>query len=174
MFGPTLSHQLLLELQRLHARGLMHLNSTHLVAPSGRTQLLQKAHIWEAELTLDASVRAEAPLLAQLDEQAASLATMVNLFVPQLRLESHAIKLQHNEGAWCHAAACAWLPAHACVLSVTRAGCSPAAASCRLHTTHNPMHCVGEQSPQAAVAASQSMLTAMRRMTVGGSLRLCI
>ena len=52
----------------------------------------------EAELTLEAAVREAAPLVAQLDADR-RLATMLNLFLPQLRLESAAIKMQHNEGA---------------------------------------------------------------------------
>jgi hypothetical protein len=54
----------------------------------------------EAELTLEAAVREAAPLVAQLDADR-RLATMLNLFLPKLRLESHAIKMQHNEGEAC-------------------------------------------------------------------------
>jgi hypothetical protein len=54
----------------------------------------------EAELTLEDTVRKAAPLVAQLDADR-RLATMLNLFLPQLRLESHAIKMQRNEGEAC-------------------------------------------------------------------------
>lgn len=53
--------------------------------------------VMEAELTFDPQVRAAAPLVSQLDADS-RLRTMLNLFMPQLRLESHAIKMQHNEG----------------------------------------------------------------------------
>lgn len=51
----------------------------------------------EAELTLDPTIQAAAPLIAQLNTDR-TLATMLNLHVPQLRLDSQAIKMQHNEG----------------------------------------------------------------------------
>jgi hypothetical protein len=89
--------QLKQELLAVHSRGLMHLNHTHLVSMGAATQLLPKAHIWEAELTLDQAVQDAAPLIAQLNGDA-TLATMLSLHMPQLRLESQAIKLQYNEG----------------------------------------------------------------------------
>ena len=74
----------------------MHLNHTHLVS-KGSTKLLPKSQIWEAELTLDPAIQQAAPLIAQLNADR-SLATMLSLGLPQLRLESQAIKMQHNEG----------------------------------------------------------------------------
>eukprot|EP00878_Enallax_costatus_P041821 GHUV01048715.1.p1 GENE.GHUV01048715.1~~GHUV01048715.1.p1 ORF type:complete len:312 (+),score=59.69 GHUV01048715.1:317-1252(+) len=74
----------------------MHLNHTHLVN-KGQTHLLPKSQIQEAELTFDPSVRQAAPLVAQLNDDR-SLCTMLSLFIPQLRLEEQAIKLQYNEG----------------------------------------------------------------------------
>jgi hypothetical protein len=64
---------------------------------TGSTQLLAKSNIHEAELTFDPAVQAAAPLVAQLNADK-SLATLLSLFIPQLRLESAAIKLQYNEG----------------------------------------------------------------------------
>uniref|UniRef100_A0A383WJL7 Fe2OG dioxygenase domain-containing protein n=1 Tax=Tetradesmus obliquus TaxID=3088 RepID=A0A383WJL7_TETOB len=96
VFGPISAHRLELELMHVHQAGLMHLNHTHLVA-KGETQLLAKSQVMEAELTLEAAVREAAPLVAQLDADR-RLATMLNLFLPQLRLDSAAIKMQHNEG----------------------------------------------------------------------------
>lgn len=88
--------QLKQELLQVYSRGLMHLNHTHLVS-KGNTTLLPKAQIWEAELTLDASIQQAAPLIAQLNTDR-TLSTMLNLHIPQLRLEMQAIKMQHNEG----------------------------------------------------------------------------
>lgn len=76
--------------------GLMHLNHTHLVN-KGATKLLPKSQIQEAELTLEPSIQQAAPLIAQLNADR-TLATMLSLHIPQLRLESQAIKMQHNEG----------------------------------------------------------------------------
>lgn len=76
--------------------GMMHLNHTHLVN-KGATKLLPKSQIQEAELTLDPSIQQAAPLIAQLNADR-TLATMLSLHIPQLRLESQAIKMQHNEG----------------------------------------------------------------------------
>ncbi|KAF8068329.1 EGLN3 [Scenedesmus sp. PABB004] len=97
VLGAPAAAALEAELRGLHARGLMHANHTHLVDARGGTSLLAKAAIMEAELSLDAAVRRAAPLLAQLDGDR-TLATMLSLLLPALRLESHAIKLQHNEG----------------------------------------------------------------------------
>lgn len=85
------------ELRGLHGVGAMTLNCTHLVKDNA-TQLLQKGHIYEAELSLDPRVRQAAPLFGQLDDDR-SLATMLSLLLPQLRLDSQAIKLQLNAGA---------------------------------------------------------------------------
>ncbi|KAG1675869.1 hypothetical protein FOA52_001526 [Chlamydomonas sp. UWO 241] len=75
----------------------MHKNSTHLVREAG-TQLLEKAHIYEAELSLDPAVQQSAPLCAQLDADR-SLAVLLSIFLPQLTLDEQAIKLQVNTGA---------------------------------------------------------------------------
>lgn len=82
----------------MHRQGLMHPNHTHLVA-KGATKLLPKSRIMEAELTLDPAIQAAAPLIAQLNADR-TLATLLSLHLPQLRLESQAIKMQHNEGGW--------------------------------------------------------------------------
>jgi hypothetical protein len=103
VFGSQTVQQLKQELLSVYDQGLMHLNHTHLVS-KGATKLLPKSQIHEAELTLDPSVQAAAPMIAQLNSDR-TLATMLNLHVPQLRLESQAIKMQHNEGdrepMWC-------------------------------------------------------------------------
>lgn len=96
VFGSELTRQLQQELLQLHSSGRMHLNCTHLVR-GNTTQLLEKSSIYEAELTLDAAVQQAAPLFAKL-QQDGTLQTMLNLFLPQLSLDSHAIKLQYNAG----------------------------------------------------------------------------
>eukprot|EP00879_Flechtneria_rotunda_P028831 GHRR01031061.1.p1 GENE.GHRR01031061.1~~GHRR01031061.1.p1 ORF type:complete len:400 (+),score=113.92 GHRR01031061.1:185-1384(+) len=97
VFGTSITNELRNELLHLQTSRLMHLNHTHLVH-KGQTQLLAKSGVMEAELTYDAEVGAAAPLFAQLDADR-SLVTMLSLFLPQLRLESHAVKLQYNAGA---------------------------------------------------------------------------
>lgn len=96
VFGPSIITQLQQELEAVYNQGLMHLNHTHLVA-KGTTTLLPKSQIHEAELTLDPAIQRAAPLIAQLNVDR-TLATMLTLQLPQLRLESQAIKMQHNEG----------------------------------------------------------------------------
>lgn len=64
---PPLTAALRAELDTLRATpGLTRPNSTHLVvAGSGSPQLLEKAHIVEAEISRDDAARAAAPLFAQ-------------------------------------------------------------------------------------------------------------
>ncbi len=57
------------------------------VDASNRTQLVRKRSIHEAELTLDASTQQLAPL-CHLINQDATLATMLNVLLPHLRLDS--------------------------------------------------------------------------------------
>lgn len=128
---PPLVAELGDELRTLHRAGALHLNATHLVtaaagpgpsdgagsppaAPSAakRTQLLHKSHIWEAELSLDAAVRQAAPAFAAVDADT-TLMTLLNLFLPGLRLGSQATKLQLNEGAW-RGTARSWVVACSC------------------------------------------------------------
>ncbi|KAK9805616.1 hypothetical protein WJX72_007982 [[Myrmecia] bisecta] len=73
----------------------MHPNSTHLVR-EGSTQLLEKAGIYEAEM-MQQDMQQAAPLCAALQHDT-TLRTMLSLFMPQLRLDSQAIKLQVNQG----------------------------------------------------------------------------
>lgn len=96
VFGPALTQQLQQELKHVYQSGHMHLNHTHLVN-KGQTHLLAKSQIQEAELTYDPAVQQAAPLMAQLNTDT-TLRTMLSLFMPQLRLEEQAIKLQYNEG----------------------------------------------------------------------------
>ncbi|PSC70828.1 coiled-coil domain-containing 94-like protein isoform A [Micractinium conductrix] len=76
-------------------RGSMHKNCTHLVA-GGATGLLEKEHVWEAELML-AATQALAPLAAQLQNDA-TLRVMLSVLMLELSLQSQAIKLQWNAG----------------------------------------------------------------------------
>lgn len=55
VFGPSVCEVLRHELRQLHAQGRMHLNHTHLVRDN-TTQLLPKAAIYEAEVSLDPQV----------------------------------------------------------------------------------------------------------------------
>lgn len=54
VFGFTWSQQLKQELIQLKQQGKMHLNATHLVRQD-RTELLEKQHVYEAELGDEAS-----------------------------------------------------------------------------------------------------------------------
>jgi hypothetical protein len=159
VFGPTVARQLKRELLQVYSRGLMHHNHTHIVArAAGTTQLLPKAHIHEAELTLDPSIQAAAPVIAQLNADT-SLATMLSLHIPQLRLEAQAIKLQHNTGArvclvvfGCGVRRRRWL----CGVQALFDQLPPAAAAWRIMCTS-----------QAAGAASRCTLTVMQQWTGG-------
>ncbi|KAL0029367.1 hypothetical protein WJX77_002479 [Trebouxia sp. C0004] len=95
VFGSDWSQKLKEELVWLRQQGKMHLNSTHLIKHEG-TELLEKQHVYEAELR-DMAVQELAPL-CQLLNQDATMRTMLSLFIPQLRLDSQAIKLQCNAG----------------------------------------------------------------------------
>jgi len=97
VWPPPVVDALCTELRSLHSAGLTHLNSTHLVK-GPTTQLLEKSGIYEAELTLGGSqLRAAAPLCAAVDADR-SLATLLSLHIPQLRLAGQATKLQINQG----------------------------------------------------------------------------
>ncbi|KAL3160469.1 hypothetical protein ABBQ32_010786 [Trebouxia sp. C0010 RCD-2024] len=95
LFGPVWSSKLKQELEWLKEQGKMRLNSTHLVKQGG-TELLEKQHVYEAELQ-DAEVQQVAPLCQRLNEDS-TMRTMLSLFMPHLRLDSQAIKLQCNAG----------------------------------------------------------------------------
>lgn len=120
--------QLRQELLSVYGSGLMHVNHTHLVS-KGSTKLLRKSQILEAELTLDPSIQQAAPLIAQLNTDR-TLATMLTLHIPQLRLESQAIKMQHNEGEVGSAVATTFLvryratPRHTAMLTTQHVGSS--------------------------------------------------
>ncbi|KAG2451493.1 hypothetical protein HYH02_004091 [Chlamydomonas schloesseri] len=96
VFGREVARQLRAEVVRLYEGGHMHKNCTHLVKDNA-TSLVEKSHIHEAELTLDSGVQAAAPLCSALNSDR-TLATMLSLFLPQLTLDSQAIKLQYNAG----------------------------------------------------------------------------
>lgn len=53
----------------------------------GTTQLLEKSHIHEAELTLDSNIQGQAPLCAQLNADR-TMATMLSLLIPKVTLDS--------------------------------------------------------------------------------------
>lgn len=57
LFGSSWSQQLKQELIQLKQQGKMHLNSTHLVRQD-RTELLEKQHVFEAELSDEAGSHA--------------------------------------------------------------------------------------------------------------------
>ena len=57
LFGSTWSQQLKQELIQLKQQGKMHLNSTHLVRQD-RTELLEKQHVFEAEMSDEAGSHA--------------------------------------------------------------------------------------------------------------------
>ncbi|GIL47055.1 hypothetical protein Vafri_3886, partial [Volvox africanus] len=97
VFGRDMARQLRSEVLHLYEQGLMHKNCTHLVKDNA-TSLVEKSHIHEAELTLDSGIQAAAPLCAALNSDR-TLATLLSLFLPQLTLDSQAIKLQYNAGS---------------------------------------------------------------------------
>ncbi|KAF5842296.1 2OG-Fe(II) oxygenase superfamily-domain-containing protein [Dunaliella salina] len=77
----------------------MHKNSTHLVK-GDQSHKLEKSHVHEAELSIGVGAtetQMKAPLCANLGQDT-SLATMLSLFMPDVKLDSQAIKLQYNEG----------------------------------------------------------------------------
>lgn len=71
-------------------------NSTVLVR-NGQSTLLEKDRVFEAELSLDKEVRRLAPTLAQLHEDN-ELRQCLADSLPELKIKSHAIKLQHTIG----------------------------------------------------------------------------
>lgn len=73
----------------------MHKNCTHLVH-GGATGLLEKEHVFEAELMLP-QTQALAPLAAQLQHDS-TLRVMLSVLMPEMRLDSQAIKVQYNAG----------------------------------------------------------------------------
>ncbi len=97
LFGQAVTKELRREILGLRSSNAMHKNSTHLVK-GDTTKLLEKEHIHEAELTLDPSVQAKVPLCAELNQDR-TLPIMLSLLMPQLSLDSQAIKLQVNSGS---------------------------------------------------------------------------
>jgi Rps23 Pro-64 3,4-dihydroxylase Tpa1-like proline 4-hydroxylase len=95
VFGLETAAALREELAAVRGTAAMHKNCTHLVH-SGATGLLEKEHIWEAELMLP-DTQALAPRCAQLQNDA-TLRVMLSLLMPELSLQSQAIKLQWNAG----------------------------------------------------------------------------
>ncbi|KAL6750513.1 prolyl 4-hydroxylase [Haematococcus lacustris] len=93
---PSSTSKLREEIVALAQGGVMHTNSTHLVRGT-ETQLLEKSHILEAELSMDTGIQALAPLCHQVSQDT-SLATMLSLFMPMLSLDQQATKLQYNRG----------------------------------------------------------------------------
>eukprot|EP00798_Chlamydomonas_sp_ICE-L_P010163 gene10163-8067_t len=100
VFGAAASNALRDEVLQLYRGGHMHKNSTHLVsagAEGAERKLLEKSHIHEAELTFDASIQEKAPLCTMVHNDH-TMTIMLNLFTPNLHLDSQAIKLQVNSG----------------------------------------------------------------------------
>ncbi|GFR46885.1 hypothetical protein Agub_g8526 [Astrephomene gubernaculifera] len=96
IFGKDVARQLRAEVVELYERGLMRKNCTHLVKDNA-TSLVEKSHVHEAELTLDANIQSAAPLCSSLNSDR-TMATLLSLFMPQVTLDSQAIKLQYNAG----------------------------------------------------------------------------
>ncbi|CAG9467785.1 unnamed protein product [Pedinophyceae sp. YPF-701] len=90
------------EILGMHARSLMKPNSTHLVEraddSSGgtKTTLLEKQGIAEADAEL-AEVRDASPLLSHLALDA-TLRTMLSLYTPPYRFDTHTVKAQRSAG----------------------------------------------------------------------------
>lgn len=95
------------EISSMWRSSLLHKNNTHLVNGSATT-LLEKASIYEAELTLDPQVAEHCPSLAALAADS-SFSTLLSLFLEltasnpgrhaSCRLDSQAVKIQYNAGA---------------------------------------------------------------------------
>ncbi|KAG2500910.1 hypothetical protein HYH03_001669 [Edaphochlamys debaryana] len=96
IFGPALAASLREEVVRLYEQGRMTKNHTHLVRDNA-TSLLEKAHVHEAELSLDSGIQAAAPLCTSLNQDL-TLGTLLSLMLPQLTLDTQMIKLQYNSG----------------------------------------------------------------------------
>lgn len=95
--GLGVVRQLREEIEGLYEMGHMHLNSTHMVLPEhGKKQLIQKKGIFEAEL-FEERIQELCPLNSSLLSDR-TLRTMISLYVPSIRLDSQAIKLQHSTG----------------------------------------------------------------------------
>lgn len=95
VLGEPTAAALRAEIEALQGSQAMHKNCTHLVA-GGATGLLEKSHVWEAELML-ADTQALAPLAAQLQRDS-TLRVLLSVLLPELNLHSQAIKLQCNAG----------------------------------------------------------------------------
>lgn len=94
VFGDAAAAALRLEIAAL--RPHMHDNCTHLVASSGSRLLVAKKDIKEAELSMQ-TTQALAPLCTLLQHDA-TLCTMLSINMPELALDTQAIKLQWNSG----------------------------------------------------------------------------
>lgn len=64
VFGSAWSAKLRQEVVRLKEQGKMHLNSTHLVKQGG-TELLEKQHVYEAELRAAVGTTFRSPVVRQ-------------------------------------------------------------------------------------------------------------
>ena len=84
------------EIDMLQRSGMLHKNSTHLVSASG-TELLEKTHILEGEVTHDSQLAAECPHISS-HSQDPTIRTMLSVFLPHLTLGSQATKVQYNSG----------------------------------------------------------------------------
>jgi hypothetical protein len=97
VFGAEAATALRSEIEALRSMGRMHSNSTHLVSNDGTRTLVPKPGIVEAELSLR-EIQALVPLCAAIQADT-TLQTLLGVHLPQLRLESQAIKLQWNSGS---------------------------------------------------------------------------
>jgi hypothetical protein len=152
---PELVAALRQELLSLGRGGLLHANCTHLVR-GGATQLLEKAHIREAELTIDPRIAPAAPLFARIDADS-TLATLLSLFLPQLTLDSQVGV--GGGGAFGGAA---------CLGRGCRPACGPAARQGWCTSSHEPHEAhapwPGLARPPAAAAAAAATAVPCRAM----------
>lgn len=105
--GREAAHAYQREIQQMQQDSLLHKNNTFLVKDE-TTTLLEKASIFEAELTLDPAVADQCPSLAKFDREAA-LPTLLSLYLEMtsprqgqnnaFHLDSQAVKLQYNLGS---------------------------------------------------------------------------
>jgi len=84
------------EILALRDADQLHLNSSHLLDPSGSRTLLQKVGVWEAEVTHDAQTAARCPTIAA-HASCSALRTYLSIHL-QGSFDSQACKVQYNTG----------------------------------------------------------------------------
>ena len=98
----THAEEMAQEIEQAHEQGILHHNSTHIVDAKGSTNLLEKQHIHEGEISLDPKAAHACPAIAAWDADS-SLRTMLSVLWPQLTspvaFSGQATKVQVNTGA---------------------------------------------------------------------------